>query len=527
MQVRLGKLEETILPVYQETGNLQRRQENIDRTLGELDHVINYYNVSKEVEVVVREGPAAGLHPFLEAMVKLKGALDYFSSNNPGSIELENVRSLYTSGGGQLFREFSELLKKHSRPVTAIEILNSVAANSDSVCGDEVSRASSDDCSIAHLPEEVHASLVLIAEWLCKNERDEYMTVYAVTRADVMKKSLEAVRDHQKTASAGSGGGRSGGGSSTPGASSLPAPAKFASPAAASGVVLGDGGALGTPIISVRGLSSGGRRLQARLKGRMGAIGSKLEAATGRRALGREGEELGGGSDSEVELFLTTVSALQRLMASEQQLMSGVIPAVLQRRTFEVISRDSLDMVAREGEAITARVRKSIALGDFLGVLTLFHLLRHMTALKPLFDKTLEGCDPGVKAKYGGVVEGLQRSGQAALDGFVEGIRGDSTTREKMPRDGTVFQLTSNILMYLEQLVDYMDTISDILSQDPYYNQTVLRLPKRVLPQDRAQAMLGLYFKKVIVQLNLTLVNKSETYADPFLRAVFRLNNNM
>merc|ERR1719278_2183676 len=104
---------------------------------------------------------------------------------------------------------------------------------------------------------------------------------------------------------------------------------------------------------------------------------------------------------------------------------------------------------------------------------------------------------------------------------------GNATTKEKMPKDGTVFQLTSNILMYLEQLVDYMDTISDILAQDPFYKQTVLRLPKRVLPQDRPQAMLGLYFKKVIVQLNLTLVNKSETYPDPFLRAVFRLNNNM
>ena len=102
-----------------------------------MDHVINYYNVSKEVEVVVREGPNPGLHAFLEAMAKLKGALDYFSSNNPGSIELENVRSLHSSGGGQLFREFSEQLKKHSRPVPVIEILNCVAA-SDSVCGDEV-----------------------------------------------------------------------------------------------------------------------------------------------------------------------------------------------------------------------------------------------------------------------------------------------------------------------------------------------------------------------------------------------------
>ena len=112
--------------------------------------------VSKQVEVIVREGPGAGLHQFLEALGKLKGALDYFSSNNPGSLELENVRSLYSSGGGQLFREFSELLKKHSRPATAIEILNCVAAN-DSVSGDSVSHASSDDFSISQFPEEVNA----------------------------------------------------------------------------------------------------------------------------------------------------------------------------------------------------------------------------------------------------------------------------------------------------------------------------------------------------------------------------------
>merc|ERR1712038_447360 len=101
----------------------------------------------------------------------------------------------------------------------------------------------------------------------------------------------------------------------------------------------------------------------------------------------------------------------------------------------------------------------------------------------------------------GNLISEFQTSGTLAVDGFIDAIRYDGTTKEKMPKDGTVFELTSNILMYLEQFVDYMDTISDILAQDPYYNQTVLRLPKRVLAQDRPQAMLGLYFKKVIVQL--------------------------
>src|SRR5690606_33085641 len=54
---RLQRLEQTILPVYQETGNLQRRQENITHTLEELDYVIQFYNVSKKVGSTVRRPP--------------------------------------------------------------------------------------------------------------------------------------------------------------------------------------------------------------------------------------------------------------------------------------------------------------------------------------------------------------------------------------------------------------------------------------------------------------------------------------
>ena len=43
---------------------------------------------------------------------------------------------------------------------------------------------------------------------------------------------------------------------------------------------------------------------------------------------------------------------------------------------------------------------------------------------------------------------------------------------------------------------------------------------------DRTHALVGLYITKVLVQLNVTLVNKSDTYSDQFLKAVFRLNNN-
>merc|ERR1712012_912934 len=111
---RLTKLEATILPVYQETENLQRRQENIDRTLDALDHVIDFYNVSKEVENVVKAGPSAAnnLEEFLQTMSRLRSSLDYFEKSNPNSIELENVKALYDTGGDALNREFGSFKEK-------------------------------------------------------------------------------------------------------------------------------------------------------------------------------------------------------------------------------------------------------------------------------------------------------------------------------------------------------------------------------------------------------------------------------
>lgn len=141
-------------------------------------------------------------------------------------------------------------------------------------------------------------------------------------------------------------------------------------------------------------------------------------------------------------------------------------------------------------------------------------------------DRTLEGCDPAVRSKYNSLMNQFFSAGSMALDGFIDGVRTDATTKEKMPKDGTVFQLTSNVILFLEQLLDYVDTISAVLQQDTSYNQTLLRLPRKISVSDRNHALVGLYVKKVLVQLNLTLINKSDTYGDPFLKAVFRLNNN-
>jgi len=558
---RLSKLEWTILPVYQETENLQRRQDNIDRTLKALDHVIGFYNVSKEVEGVVKAGPGGGqphqdqgaclpgLDGFLQAMSRLKGALDYFEMENPHSIELENVRALHEVGGDSLSREFGELIKKYSRPVPAVDILNAISEDKEGVAtgggssssggvattpqgrnevGIEVAGHLGDSASIQHFPEDVQTNLIAMAEWLNLNDRAEFMNVYASVRGSVLKRSLDQLRDHHKTSSV-----KSLLRSASPNASRR----YGASPG--SGQVDASGG---TPV----GLS--GVKKSSRLAGtinkRLLNVTSRLEAATGyslpggvsgggapgsaKRALGTPSimaeEQVQG--ELEVEAFCLTVSGLQRLMAGERVLMVGIIPHAYQKRMFEMITRESLDAVIKDGEAITSRTKKAVANNDFLSIMTVFQVIRHLNSLQPSMDRTLDGSDATLRSKYKSMVDGFDYSGSMALDGFIENIRNDATTKEKMPKDGTVFQLTSNVILFLEQILDYVETASLVLTRDTTYNQTLLRFPRKISVSERGPALVGIYMKKVLIQLNQTLMNKSESYSDPFLRAVFRLNNN-
>ena len=50
------------------------------------------------------------------------------------------------------------------------------------------------------------------------------------------------------------------------------------------------------------------------------------------------------------------------------------------------------------------------------------------------------------------------------------------------------------------------------------YFQSLLRLPRKISVSDRNHALVGLYIKQVLVQLNYTLINKSESYGDQVCR---------
>lgn len=76
------------------------------------------------------------------------------------------------------------------------------------------------------------------------------------------------------------------------------------------------------------------------------------------------------------------------------------------------------------------------------------------------------------------------------MEDFIESIRSDSVTQ--LPTDGTVHEMTSNVIRFLEELLDYTDTIGIVLEQDPNYSRQLSKLKC----SDPNKALLGLYISK-------------------------------
>lgn len=76
------------------------------------------------------------------------------------------------------------------------------------------------------------------------------------------------------------------------------------------------------------------------------------------------------------------------------------------------------------------------------------------------------------------------------MEDFIESLRTDSVTQ--LPRDGTVHELTSNVLMFLEQLLEYTETLGRVLADNPGYS---IQLEKLRIG-DKNKALLGLYISK-------------------------------
>uniref|UniRef100_A0A8I6B3R2 Exocyst complex component 7 n=2 Tax=Rattus norvegicus TaxID=10116 RepID=A0A8I6B3R2_RAT len=478
---RLMKLENSIIPVHKQTENLQRLQENVEKTLSCLDHVISYYHVASDTEKIIREGPTGRLEEYLGSMAKIQKAVEYFQDNSPDSPELNKVKLLFERGKESLESEFRSLMTRHSKVISPVLVLDLISAD------DELEVQ--EDVVLEHLPESVLQDVIRISRWLVEYGRNQdFMNVYYQIRSSQLDRSIKGLKEHFRKSSSSSG---------VPYSPAIPNKRKD------------------TPTKKPIKRPGTIRKAQNLLKqysqhgldGKKG--GSNLIPLEGRDDM----------LDVETDAYIHCVSAFVRLAQSEYQLLMGIIPEHHQKKTFDSLIQDALDGLMLEGENIVSAARKAIIRHDFSTVLTVFPILRHLKQTKPEFDQVLQGTAASTKNKLPGLITSMETIGAKALEDFADNIKNDPDKEYNMPKDGTVHELTSNAILFLQQLLDFQETAGAMLaSQETSSSATSYN-------SEFSKRLLSTYICKVLGNLQLNLLSKSKVYEDPALSAIFLHNN--
>ncbi|KAM4762074.1 exocyst complex component 7 isoform X12 [Corvus cornix cornix] len=460
---RLMKLENSIIPVHKQTENLQRLQENVEKTLSCLDHVISYYHVAKDTEKIIKEGPTGRLEEYLNCMDKIQKAVEYFQDNNPDSPELNRVKSLFERGKESLESEFRSLMTRHTKPVPPILIL-------DLISGDE-EMDTQEEMTLEHLPESVLHDIIRISGWLVENGRNQdFMTVYFQIRSVQLDRSIKGLKDH------------------------------FRKNSSSSGVPYSP------------------------------AIQNKRKDTPTKKPIKRPGRD--DVFDIEIDAYIHCVSAFVKLAQSEYQLLTEIVPEHHQKKTFDSLIQESLDNLIMEGDNIVSAARKAIIRHDYSAVLTIFPILKHLKQMKPEFDQVLQGTAAGTKNKLPGLITSMETTGAKALEEFADNIKNDPDKEYNMPKDGTVHELTSNAILFLQQLLDFQETAGAMLASQVLGDTYNIPLDPRETSSSASsyssefsRRLLSTYICKVLGNLQLNLLSKSKVYEDPALSAIFLHNN--
>lgn len=236
--------------------------------------------------------------------------------------------------------------------------------------------------------------------------------------------------------------------------------------------------------------------------------------------------------DVETDAYIHCVSAFVKLAQSEYQLLTEVIPEHHQKKTFDSLIQDALDGLMLEGENIVSAARKAIVRHDFSAVLAVFPILRHLKQTKPEFDQVLQGTAASTKNKLPSLITSMETVGAKALEDFADNIKNDPDKEYNMPKDGTVHELTSNAILFLQQLLDFQETAGAMLASQVLGDTYNIPLDPRETSSSAtsyssefSKRLLSTYICKVLGNLQLNLLSKSKVYEDPALSAIFLHNN--
>lgn len=496
-ELRLTKLEEAIMPIYKETDNLKKRHENIEQTVVMLDRVIGFYHASEEVEPVMRDGPNADLEKYIESLDRLSEANKFLRVNNCESATTDHVMSLFDSGVNSLLKEFYNLLVTYAKTVCVSELVAVVVKEEDSLPKDPTNTSAVTLASpIHHYPDKILQNLKTIALWMSERGGGGsdgvvdggvvggggFVDTFANIRSQYLVRTLQDIQDKLKSTDTREAG------------------------------VLG--GVVQSPMNKYKARSIP-RKLA---KGRVSALLKPRDSSNNRTSMGAGGVMEEGTEDDSNSLALT-IPCLIILLQSEESLLSEIVPLSERMKVYDRLASCGVEFVLKRTEHLSQAVLKTPTKHYSTPALHLLPTLKQLHHHKMTYMQLLKNCQLKTREQYFQIQDVLDDTGCRSLEEYTNVIRNDPDRSTSMPKDGTVHELTSNSVFFMEQLLEHSDVVGRMLMN----KDTSVSAASA---DDKPRVKLAVFYTKVLSNLGLNLNNKANNLPEhQCIRSVFLLNN--
>ncbi|CDS39355.1 exocyst complex component 7 [Echinococcus multilocularis] len=512
-------------PLKKEVDQLQTRVKNLQCCIEGLSHVQNFYKTGREVEQTIIQGPSASLTNYLQAMDRIKDSLVYFNQNNTEHLEYTRLSTLLSNGLKSLHKYFDDILSQSFTPMPS-DVLYRLAEKEDAISldGTKADEASTVSLECDLISEECISNLQEISTWLRK--ATSLVTSTAVASTEAERKSRHHLARMFRAGVADS--------ASTEGYQLPPSLTQYC-------VFRKD--LMRVTLVKLREYQKTLENNAQNPRGRPGSTSSQLNISTtgkrrGLKAVGivwdansRRGvaNDIRDVDDLDSEHYTTSLSGFLILVERERLLLDRLKLAVNSHEAhfaYSLICRSSLADLMTEGGSYVRLMSRVIGRGEFYMLVSLLTIMRRFVDLSPSFVETFKIVST-LSQPMTDLVNRFRAQIKVTLDAFLQQLQ-PGTGSSQVPPDATVHELTSNVLLFLEKLIDYEIMVGTALTWEEARITPETTFPYLVTVNSKpkmSRSAFGQYIFRVITSLVANIDKKSEVYSEDLSRVVFQMNN--
>ena len=154
--------------------------------------------MAKRQKDTISKGILTDLNVYIRSLKEVEAAVQFFSTNNPDSPELNRVKALLQTGTKKMEDYFIELMKRNSKvpaPETVLELLdennNYQNANIPRIDSSEGPRP----IPVAKFEPAIMIEVKKVANWLSNDAKDDaYSAHYGQIRGNILHQSLHQLK---------------------------------------------------------------------------------------------------------------------------------------------------------------------------------------------------------------------------------------------------------------------------------------------------------------------------------------------